>query len=117
MRYLKALFTAIFAVSLIVTASPAQGAALPAPVACPGCWHPALQTSWQWQLSSLPARLDMCKAKGFDAVEPDNVDGYTNTTGFPLTKAGPGRLPRGLPRRLNHPGWALIRAHPQGATH
>jgi hypothetical protein len=25
-------------------------AALPAPVACPGCWHPALETSWQWQL-------------------------------------------------------------------
>ncbi len=24
---------------------------LPAPVACPGCWHPALSTSWQWQLS------------------------------------------------------------------
>ena len=33
----------------------------------------------------LEARFDMCKAKGFDAVEPDNVDGYTNKTGFPLT--------------------------------
>ncbi|MEZ0094344.1 endo alpha-1,4 polygalactosaminidase [Streptacidiphilus sp. EB129] len=33
----------------------------------------------------LSARLDMCRAKGFDAVEPDNVDGYTNDTGFPLT--------------------------------
>jgi hypothetical protein len=31
------------------------------------------------------ARMDMCKAKGFDAVEPDNVDGYTNSTGFPLS--------------------------------
>ena len=30
-------------------------------------------------------RLDMCAAKGFDAVEFDNVDGYTNRTGFPLT--------------------------------
>ncbi|MFF4493328.1 endo alpha-1,4 polygalactosaminidase [Streptomyces sp. NPDC001546] len=30
-------------------------------------------------------RLDMCRAKGFDAVEPDNMDGYRNTTGFPLT--------------------------------
>ncbi|MDP9486290.1 MAG: endo alpha-1,4 polygalactosaminidase [Actinomycetota bacterium] len=30
-------------------------------------------------------RLDMCAAKGFDAVEPDNVDGYANSTGFPLT--------------------------------
>ena len=33
------------------------------------------------------ARMDMCKAKGFDAVEPDNVDGYTNGTGFPLSAA------------------------------
>ncbi len=32
----------------------------------------------------LEARLDLCKSKGFDAVEPDNVDGYTNHTGFPL---------------------------------
>jgi len=31
------------------------------------------------------ARLDLCKAKGFDGVEPDNVDGYANDTGFPLT--------------------------------
>jgi hypothetical protein len=30
-------------------------------------------------------RLDLCKAKGFDAVEPDNIDGYSNSTGFPLT--------------------------------
>ncbi len=35
----------------------------------------------------LQARLDLCKAKGFDAVEPDNVDGYQNETGFPLTAA------------------------------
>jgi hypothetical protein len=33
----------------------------------------------------MEARLDLCKAKGFDAVEADNVDGYTNRTGFPLT--------------------------------
>jgi hypothetical protein len=30
-------------------------------------------------------RIQDCKAKGFDAVEPDVVDGYTNSTGFPLT--------------------------------
>ncbi|MFB7182621.1 endo alpha-1,4 polygalactosaminidase [Streptomyces sp. NPDC056257] len=30
-------------------------------------------------------RFDMCRDKGFDAVEPDNMDGYRNTTGFPLT--------------------------------
>jgi hypothetical protein len=32
-------------------------------------------------------RIRMCRQKGFDAVEPDNVDGYTNDTGFPLTAA------------------------------
>jgi hypothetical protein len=38
-------------------------------------------------LSIMDARLDMCAAKGFDGVELDNVDGYTNNTGFPLTGA------------------------------
>jgi endo-alpha-1,4-polygalactosaminidase (GH114 family) len=31
------------------------------------------------------ARLDLCKAKGFDAVEPDNMEIHTNNTGLPLT--------------------------------
>ncbi len=31
------------------------------------------------------ARLDLCKAKGFDAVEPDNMDIHGNETGFPIT--------------------------------
>lgn len=35
----------------------------------------------------MSARLDLCKQKGFDAVEPDLMDGYTNATGFPLTAA------------------------------
>lgn len=140
---------------------------LPDPVDCPGCYAPALETSWQWQLSHavdtsidvemydidgfeatsdlihdlhadgrkvvcyisagswenwrpdadefpnsvlgrsngwpgekwldirkvgilgpiMKARLDMCDAKGFDAVEFDNVDGYQNHTGFRLTGA------------------------------
>ncbi|MBW5486973.1 endo alpha-1,4 polygalactosaminidase [Streptomyces bambusae] len=30
-------------------------------------------------------RFDMCRDKGFDAVEPDNMDGYRNRSGFPLT--------------------------------
>jgi hypothetical protein len=35
----------------------------------------------------MEARLDQCRSKGFDGVEPDNVDGYANDTGFPLTAA------------------------------
>ncbi|MGW0316412.1 endo alpha-1,4 polygalactosaminidase [Streptomyces flavidovirens] len=30
-------------------------------------------------------RFDMCRDKGFDAVEPDLVEGYAHDTGFPLT--------------------------------
>ncbi|WP_445149595.1 endo alpha-1,4 polygalactosaminidase [Baekduia sp. Peel2402] len=32
-------------------------------------------------------RLDLCRDKGFDGVEPDNVDAYANTSGFPLSAA------------------------------
>ena len=31
------------------------------------------------------ARMDLAKARGCDGVEPDNVDGYSNGPGFPLT--------------------------------
>jgi hypothetical protein len=30
-------------------------------------------------------RAELARAKGFDAIEWDNVEGYTNGTGFPLT--------------------------------
>jgi hypothetical protein len=35
----------------------------------------------------LKGRFDLCRSKGFDGVEPDNVNGFTNPTGFPLTAA------------------------------
>ncbi len=38
-------------------------------------------------LPIMEARISNCRAKGFDAIEPDNVDGYTNASGFPLTAA------------------------------
>lgn len=187
--------TVLVATALVSTAlvsTPAQARALPAPVACVGCWKPALNTSWQWQLSSLPskpfpdvqmydidgfaakdgaivktlkadrpgrkavcyisagsfenwrpdagqfpssvlgkdldgwpgekwldirqytgklgdimkARLDMCKAAGFDAVEPDNVDGYTNDTGFPLKAAD----------QLAYNAWFANEAHRRGMS-
>ncbi|MEU6812109.1 endo alpha-1,4 polygalactosaminidase [Streptomyces sp. NPDC046831] len=49
----------------------------------------------------MAARLDMCREKGFDAVEPDNMDGYRNRTGFPLTAADQLRYNR-LVARLAH---------------
>lgn len=33
----------------------------------------------------MTARLDLAKSKGCDGVEADNVDGYINSPGFPLT--------------------------------
>ncbi len=35
----------------------------------------------------MKARIANCKAKGFDAVEPDEIDGYSNDPGFPITYA------------------------------
>ena len=35
----------------------------------------------------LEARLDLCRTKGFDTVEADNVNGFENDTGFPLDRS------------------------------
>jgi hypothetical protein len=52
----------------------------------------------------LTDRLDMCAAKGFDGVEFDNVDGYSNRTGFALTRAD----------QLAFDKWLAARAHERG---
>jgi len=31
-------------------------------------------------------RFDLCKSKGFDGIEPDNIDTYGEKTGFPLNE-------------------------------
>ncbi|MEW6717549.1 MAG: endo alpha-1,4 polygalactosaminidase [Chloroflexota bacterium] len=54
----------------------------------------------------LRARLDLCAAKGFDAVEPDNMDGFTNDTGFPLTAAD----------QLRFNIWLAEEAHQRGLS-
>ncbi|MGI5155096.1 endo alpha-1,4 polygalactosaminidase [Microbispora sp. CA-102843] len=194
LRYLVAMLaasTAFLGALFGAQAAANAAAALPSPVSCAGCWHPALNTSWQWQLSSVPAepfldvamydidgfnataatvqrlhatktgrkvvcyisagsyedwrpdagafpasvlgkaldgwagerwldirqyggtlgqimraRLDMCKSKGFDAVEFDNVDGYTNKTGFPLTADD----------QLRYNAWLANEAHTRGLS-
>ncbi len=35
----------------------------------------------------IEARIAMCASKGFDAVEPDIDDSYTESTGFPMSQA------------------------------
>ncbi|WP_081239402.1 endo alpha-1,4 polygalactosaminidase [Streptomyces viridosporus] len=52
-------------------------------------------------------RLDMCRDKGFDAVEPDNMDGYRNRTGFPLTARDQLRYNRLVARLAHERGLAV----------
>ncbi len=33
----------------------------------------------------LSARTALCQQKGFDGIEPDNLDGFQNETGFPIS--------------------------------
>jgi hypothetical protein len=54
----------------------------------------------------MAARLRLCRDKGFDAVEPDNVDGYTNDTGFPITEAD----------QLRYNRWLASEAHALGLS-
>jgi hypothetical protein len=52
------------------------------------------------------ARLDLCRDKGFDGLEPDNIDGYTNDTGFPLTYAD----------QVKYNRWLAEEAHARGLS-
>ena len=179
-------FVALASYSSPTQAAPVNSSALPTPVPCPSCWHPALNTSWQWQLQGqidqsfnvtmydvdmfdtsasvvaslhsagrivicyidagtwenwrpdaakfpnsvkgknngwpgekwldirqlsilgpiMQARMDLCQSKGFDGVEFDNVDGYTNNTGFPLTYTD----------QLNYDTWLANQAHTRGLS-
>lgn len=54
----------------------------------------------------MEARMDLCRQKGFDGIEPDNVDGYTNKTGFPLTAQD----------QLTYNRWLADQAHARGLS-
>jgi hypothetical protein len=55
----------------------------------------------------LAARIAMCAAKGFDAVEPDNLAGYENDTGFRITAADQLRFNRWIARESHRWGMAV----------
>lgn len=57
-------------------------------------------------LQVMGARLDLARTKGCDAVEPDNVDGYDNGSGFPLTAAD----------QLTYNRWLASEAHSRGLS-
>jgi hypothetical protein len=50
------------------------------------------------------ARLDLCRAKGFDAVEPDNIQIHDSATGFPITYQD----------QLTYARWLADQAHARG---
>lgn len=52
----------------------------------------------------ISARMRMCAHKRFDAIEPDNIDGYSNSTGFPLTAR----------QQLTYDEWVAEEAHSLG---
>ncbi len=54
----------------------------------------------------MKARIAKCARKGFDAVEPDNIDGYQNRSGFPLTGSD----------QLRYNRWFANQAHKAGLS-
>jgi len=52
----------------------------------------------------MAARLDRARQQGCDGVDPDNVDGFTNRTGFPLTARD----------QLTYNRWLASEAHQRG---
>lgn len=55
----------------------------------------------------LRQRFDLCRRKGFDAVEPDNIAGYENKTGFPLTATDQLRFNRWVAREVHRRGMSV----------
>lgn len=52
------------------------------------------------------ARFDQCRDKGFDGMEPDNIDGYDNDTGFNITYSD----------QIRYNTWIAEEAHKRGLT-
>jgi hypothetical protein len=52
------------------------------------------------------ARMDLCAQKGFDGLEPDNLDAYANDSGFPLTYED----------QLKYNRWLSEQAHARGLS-
>jgi hypothetical protein len=53
------------------------------------------------------SRLDRCKAKGFDGVDPDNIDVYQANSGFRITRADAIRYLRFLATEAHKRGLAI----------
>lgn len=56
----------------------------------------------------MKARMQMCKDKGFDAVEPDEIDGWENDTGFPISYEDQLTYNRALAKWAHDLGLAIL---------
>jgi len=52
------------------------------------------------------ARMDACKAKGFDVIDTDNINGYENNTGFNISRA----------ESIRYIKWLAKEAHQRGMS-
>jgi hypothetical protein len=52
----------------------------------------------------MAARFRMCREKGFDAVEPDNIEAFANKSGFEITPA----------QQLSYNEWIASEVHALG---
>jgi hypothetical protein len=104
---------------VVASAGVALGASrapeLPDPVPCPGCWTPALETSWQWQLQGpidAPFDVAMYDVDGFEVprgvVADLHDDGsavvcYISAGSWERWRPDAGRFPERVLGRSN--GW------------
>ena len=55
----------------------------------------------------MKARIARCARKRFDAVEPDNIDGYQNSSGFPMSRSDQLRYNRWFARLAHRKGMSV----------
>ncbi len=65
----------------------------------------------------MTARLEMCQEKGFEAVEPDNIEGYANDTGFPLTAQEQLTYNEWVAQEVHSLGMAVLQKNDGEQTH
>jgi hypothetical protein len=53
-------------------------------------------------------RFEMCARKGFDALEADNIDGFENRTGFPITAHDQLAFDKWIAREAHRLGLAVL---------
>jgi hypothetical protein len=53
-------------------------------------------------------RFEMCRDKGFDAVEPDNIEAFSNRSGFPITAAQQLTFNRWIAQEVHALGMAVL---------